>query len=111
MGNTITLTNITDPSLSREDVKHLIESRNTAYSLPAPFYNSQAVFDLEMQEIFHKSWLFAALSCEIPKQGNYVTLEIGRNPIFLVRDKDGSIKGYHNVCRHRGHKVVLGEAG
>ena len=111
MGNKITLTDITNPSLSREDVKALIESRKRNFSLEAPFYNSQDVFDLDMSEIFCKSWIFAGLTCEIPKMGNYMALDIGNNPIFLVRDKDGKIQGFHNTCRHRGHKVVLGDAG
>jgi len=110
MGNIIKLKDVTQP-LFQHDVKSLIANRKPGYSLEAPFYNSQAIFDVDMSEVFCKSWIFIGLTCELPKTGNYISLDIGNNPIFLVRDKNNDIKGYHNTCRHRGHKVVLGETG
>lgn len=110
MGNFIPLKDV-NQTLSKSEVKSLIANRKPNFSLEAPFYNSQAVYDLDMSEIFHKSWIFAGLTCELPKAGNYITLDVGNTPVFLVRDKENNIQGYYNTCRHRGHKVVLGDSG
>lgn len=95
----------------RKRVVDLLKNRQRTYSLPQPFYNDEEFFQVDMEEIFYKEWLFAGLTCEIPEQGNFFTLEIGENPITVVRDQNGEIKAFHNVCRHRGSKLCLSKKG
>ncbi len=97
--------------LSRADVAKMLKARDATYSLDQAFYNDAALFQIDMEEIFYKEWLFAGLSCEIPERGNFFTLEIGRNPIVVVRDQHGDVRAFHNVCRHRGSKVCLEHRG
>ncbi|HBX57385.1 MAG TPA: Rieske (2Fe-2S) protein, partial [Pseudomonas sp.] len=54
---------------------------------------------IDMQEIFHKEWLIAGMTCEIPSKGNYLTLQIGANPIIVIRGAEGVVHAFHNVCR------------
>ncbi|MBZ5487553.1 aromatic ring-hydroxylating dioxygenase subunit alpha [Halomonas aquamarina] len=95
----------------REATVEMLESRARTYSLPQPFYNDARLFTLDMQEIFEKEWLFAGMSCEIPAKGNFMTLEIGDNPIVIVRGGEGQIHAFHNVCRHRGSRLCTTNKG
>lgn len=92
-------------STTKAQMADALEQRRRNYSLPQPFYNDADIFDAEIEEIWAKEWIFAGLSCEIPAPGNYFTLQIGRNPIVVVRDRQGQINAFHNVCRHRGSKI------
>ncbi len=81
------------------------------YSLPQPFYTDQHCFDVEMKQIFQKEWLFVGLTCEIPAKGNYISQQIGSNPIMIVRGDQGQVRAFHNVCRHRGSKLCQAKQG
>jgi Rieske 2Fe-2S family protein len=84
---------------------------STTRGLPGPFYTSDTVYDLDINHIFHKSWLFAGHTCEIPNSGDWITYQAGKYPLVLVRKQDGDIAGYHNVCRHRGMKICKEDKG
>jgi Rieske 2Fe-2S family protein len=64
-----------------------------------------------MQEIFQKEWLIAGMTCEIPAKGNYLTLQIGKNPIIVIRGAEGVVHAFHNVCRHRGSRLCTSDKG
>ncbi|MCM2972677.1 aromatic ring-hydroxylating oxygenase subunit alpha [Larsenimonas suaedae] len=89
----------------------MLNERDPSFTLPQPFYKDERVFAVDMQEIFSKEWLFAGMTCEVPKKGNYLTLTVGENPIVLVRGDKDAIHGFYNVCRHRGSKLCLQERG
>ena len=76
--------------------------------LPLEAYTSQAWFDREMAELFARSWLFAALTTDLPEPGDYVAVQAGSDPIVVVRQKDGSLRAFHNLCRHRGVVILEG---
>lgn len=88
------------------EISAMVERRLEGYSLEAPFYTSQAVFDLDMEAIFGSHWLFCATEAEVPEPGDYVTVDIGKYSIIVVRDDDESIRALHNVCRHRGSRIL-----
>lgn len=100
-----------DLTPTREAAGRMLANRPPHFSLPQPFYNDARIFALDMQEIFAKEWLFAGMTCEIPAKGNYLTLEIGDNPVILVRGNEGKVHGFHNVCRHRGSRLCVHERG
>lgn len=85
--------------------------RRANFSLEQPFYNAQSFYDLDMKHIWEKGWIFAGLTCDIPNAGDFFTLDIGRNPVIVTRDPDGSIHGVFNTCRHRGSKICLKDKG
>jgi phenylpropionate dioxygenase-like ring-hydroxylating dioxygenase large terminal subunit len=65
-------------------------------------YTDSAIFARELELIFGRSWFFIAHDSEIPRPGDFKTDELGRWRFLLVRQRDGGIRLFHNVCRHRG---------
>ena len=101
-----------DPlAAARESTAQMLQTRRHTFSLPQPFYNDARLFALDMQEVFEKEWLFAGMTCEIPTKGNFMTLDIGNNPIVIVRGSEGAIHAFHNVCRHRGSRLCVKDKG
>jgi Rieske 2Fe-2S family protein len=84
----------------------LVERRSAGNSLEAPFYTSRELFDLDLTAIFADHWIFVATEAELPEPGDYVTVQLGRYSIVVVRDDDGSLRSFHNVCRHRGARIL-----
>ncbi|MEM8811016.1 MAG: aromatic ring-hydroxylating dioxygenase subunit alpha [Pseudomonadota bacterium] len=74
--------------------------------LPNEAYWSREWLALENERIFHRNWVFAGTDGELDGAGSVKPLDIGGTPIILVRGRDGIVRGFHNVCRHRGTKLV-----
>ena len=74
-------------------------------------YCDAAIFELEMERIFGRAWLFVGHASQVPKPGDYVTLDLGRQPVIFTRHKDGSLKVLQNRCAHRGPKVLNERCG
>lgn len=104
----LTYSNVTD---ARHAMGELLQQRSRYMSLPQALYNDPLLFRVDMEEVFMKEWLFVGMTCEVPTPGNYMTVEIGQNPILIVRDRDGTVRAFHNVCRHRGSRVCTGAKG
>jgi benzoate/toluate 1,2-dioxygenase subunit alpha len=68
-------------------------------------YVSPDVFDLEMEYLFPNSWIYVGHASQIPKPGDFLTNEIGRQPILISRHTDGSIHAFYNRCPHKGTKI------
>ncbi|MFI7067982.1 aromatic ring-hydroxylating dioxygenase subunit alpha [Kribbella sp. NPDC050124] len=95
---------------SLSDIESLVKGRAVGYSLDAPFYTSREIFDLDVAAIFAKHWLFCATEAEIPEPGDFVTVDIGPFSVIVVRDDD-NLRAWHNVCRHRGSKILDAPCG
>ncbi len=107
------LLNITYASVdtARVEMDRLLKNRQRNYSLPRPLYNDPHMFRIDMEEIFQKEWLFVGMTSEVPKKGDYLTVEIGQNPVLVLRDGDGQVRAFHNTCRHRGSRLCSAERG
>ena len=92
-------------------MRQLVAQRKSNFSLPQPFYTDEALFKLDMENLFHKQWLFAGHDCEVANEGDYITLEIGAQPVIIVRGKDGVINAFHNSCKHRGSRICSEKSG
>ena len=93
------------------DIKSLITTRRPGYSLEAPFYTAPEVLDLDLEVIFGRHWIFVATEAEIPEPGDYISVDIGRDGVIVVRGDDGAVRAFHNVCRHRGSRLVDDTSG
>jgi Rieske 2Fe-2S family protein len=88
-------------------LQRLIAQRKPGYSLDAAFYTDPRIFAADMDIIFGKHWIYVGCEPDLPEAGDTMTIEIGgRHTILLVRHDDDSVKAYHNVCRHRGARLV-----
>ena len=75
------------------------------------FYTSPEVFDLEMERIFGRAWLFVGHASQVPNPGDYITTTIARQPIIMSRHRDGEVHVMFNRCTHRGAQVCLEQFG
>lgn len=79
-----------------------------ARPLSARAYTSAALFDLEVDRIFRRDWLAVGRAEELADVGSYKAIDLFGEPILLVRDAEGVINGYANVCRHRSVRMLDG---
>ncbi len=77
-----------------------------AKTLPGPLFYDPRVYDLEIRRLFHRSWQCIAREDDLREPGDYLTVEVGGSGVLLVRGKDGRLGAFHNVCRHRGTRLV-----
>jgi phenylpropionate dioxygenase-like ring-hydroxylating dioxygenase large terminal subunit len=99
----MTVLDDTDPT----DPSRLVEETRVHGST----YTSQAVFDREMDKLFSQGWVYVAHESEIADPGDYVTRNMGREPVIVSRAKDGSVHVLTNRCTHRGNKICTAAAG
>lgn len=65
-------------------------------------FTEPGLFDLEMEHIFEKTWVYACHESEIPEAHDYVTIQVGRQPLIITRDGKGELHALINACQHRG---------
>ena len=70
------------------EVLSLVANRRLDYSLPREFYTDHAIFQLDLERIWYRSWLFAVPACELSKPGSYIIHKIGLYSVLIVRDND-----------------------
>ncbi|KAM0425792.1 hypothetical protein ACHAPT_009042 [Fusarium lateritium] len=83
----------------------------TTRALPASWYRSQEVYELERRAIFSKKWILVTHKLRFPESGSWVRFEEAGFQFFLVKNKDGRINGFHNICRHRAFPIITKEKG
>jgi len=76
-----------------------------AKSLPQKYFISQEVFAREQAEIFSKQWLLVGHQSQIPDAGDYIVQQVIGESLIVIRDKSEEIRGFFNVCRHRGTRL------
>jgi choline monooxygenase len=81
-----------------------------ARTLPYVWYADQAVLRLEQESIFSRSWQYAARLDQVAEPGQLTTSLAGSLPVVLARARDGELRGFVNVCRHRGHLLCDGDS-
>ena len=79
-----------------------------ALSLPPAIYHNAEIYNLEIQRLFHRGWICIGRAAEVPEAGDFVSLDIVGQPVFVVRQKDSSIKGFQNLCLHRCSRLLSG---
>lgn len=80
-----------------------------ATALPAEYYLSADLYRRETERIFHRHWLCIGRASDLPSPGDYRELTVEGESLILQRDREGAIRGFYNVCRHRGMRLC--EAG
>jgi phenylpropionate dioxygenase-like ring-hydroxylating dioxygenase large terminal subunit len=69
-------------------------------------YTDPAIFDLEMEKIWERAWVYCGHASQVPAPGDYYAVTIGRQPMIMVRQANGKIDVLFNRCPHRGVQIV-----
>ncbi len=74
-------------------------------------YTDPGIFELEMERIFGRAWVYVGHASQVPEAGDYFSTRIGRQPVILCRHRDGGVRVLFNRCSHRGAKLCNRETG
>jgi len=89
------------------DLSKLFRPTAEAQGLPGLCYTDPDYHRLEQKRLFAEGWPAAAVGAELPRPGDLLPIVVAGQPVLLVRDREGAVRAFHNVCSHRG--VVLVE--
>src|SRR5215472_7601120 len=95
-----------DPYLTPAVLERLNRPTAQAIGLPPALYTSPEFFADEQDCLFERSWVFVAVTDELLAPGTAVPVTVAGKPIVLVRDRQGTLRAFHNVCSHRGTLLV-----
>jgi len=79
--------------------------------LPRERYVEQEWFDLEMERVFGRQWLYVGHVSQVPEAGSYFVRDVGPESMIIVRGDDGDVRAFFNVCRHRGYRICGSGSG
>ena len=91
------------------NIRDLVDVANGTQS--RKIFGDQEIYQLELERIFARCWLFLTHESLIPKFGDFVVTKMGEDEVIVWRQRDGSIKVFLNQCRHRGMRLCMAEAG
>jgi|SRR5579864_309345 len=80
-------------------------------TLPGEYYTTEAIFRRELDRIWFDTWLLAGRADEIARPGDFFLRTVGNESVIVVRNREGHISAFYNVCRHRGSRLCTDESG
>jgi choline monooxygenase len=80
-----------------------------SHSLPGYCYVEPKYLEYEREAVFFKSWQYVCHAELLRKPGDYVAFEIQGRGLFAIRDRDGGLRAFYNVCQHRAHQLLQGQ--
>lgn len=81
------------------------------YALPREVYTSDAIFAHDIAAVWNRNWIWVGHDSQIPNAGDYFLFDYGPESLIIVRDREGQVRAHLNVCRHRGSRVCVEQAG
>ena len=88
--------------------KPLSGDAGRSYTIPARYYTDPDIFEQEKEAIFARTWHYIGHESHVRDPGDYLTLQIADESVFVMRGGDGRLRGFFNVCRHRAHRLLSG---
>ena len=80
----------------------------SSFTIPAHWYLDEGIYAQEKNAIFYREWHYIGHVSTLSTPGDYVTMQLADENIFVIRDDDDQLRGFYNVCRHRAHQLVSG---
>jgi benzoate/toluate 1,2-dioxygenase alpha subunit len=81
------------------------------YRCKREMFTSPELFELEMKHIFEGNWIYLAHESQIPEKNDYYTVTMGRQPVFIARNRNGELNAFINACSHRGATLCRFKSG
>ena len=91
------------------NIRDFVDVRNASQS--RRIFGDPEIYQMELERIFERCWLFLTHESLVPKVGDFITTTMGEDEVIVWRQRDGSVKAFLNVCKHRGMKLCMAEAG
>lgn len=88
------------------EIRH--DPNGRADTLAAKYYTDQKVMEVELRDLLYNNWQFVCHVSEVAEPGDFYAFSLQGQEYFLVCTAAGELKGFHNVCPHRGHRLVDG---
>ncbi len=97
--------------LTPSDITAEIAAQRPMHALTRDLYCNPGVYRADLDQIWYREWLFATSAARLVKAGSYATLQVGAYPVVVVKGQDGTVRAFHNVCRHRGQRLCAKPEG
>ena len=93
---------------SLPEIGRFHDDPNQSYTLPGTYYYDPSVYAAELGAIFSRTWQYVCHVSRLQAAGDYAVRDIGDQSVVALRSADGQLRAYHNVCRHRAHRLLEG---
>ena len=84
----------------------LVEEPGSSYTLPSYLYTDPDVYELEKEKIFYRTWQYVAPLSFFKEPGDYITVQICDQNMFVMMGGDNELRAFYNVCQHRAHELL-----
>lgn len=91
------------------DLQHLVDVEQGLVS--RRIFIEPEIYAQELEQIFARCWLFLCHESQIPQPGDFFSTTMGEDPVLVVRDSQGQVRAFLNVCRHRGNRLCRADLG
>jgi Rieske 2Fe-2S family protein len=96
-------------SVARSDtltlLDRLIGAHRPGHALPREFQTDPGIYQLDLERIWRRGWLFAGHACQVKNPGEYFVFDVDADSVIVIRGDDGALHALHNTCRHRGMRL------
>ncbi|MCY3880237.1 MAG: aromatic ring-hydroxylating dioxygenase subunit alpha [Rhodobacteraceae bacterium] len=99
------------PCRGIEFARPLTGNAQESFTLPSRLYTDPEIYEWEKERIFYRTWQYVAHESLFPNPGDYVTLRICDQNIFVIRGQDHVVRAFYNVCQHRAHELLADGMG
>jgi len=86
--------------------KPLVEQPEQSFTLPSYLYTEPDAYEREKELIFYKTWQFVSHKSAFAKPGDYITVQICDQNLFVMMGGDNELRAFYNVCQHRAHELL-----
>ena len=87
---------------------HLSGNTSPVMGLPSKYFTDTEIYNREKENIFFRTWQYACHASQVSNPGDFISLSLFDQDVLVIRNRDGNLSAYFNVCQHRGHKLVEG---
>ena len=91
------------------DVGGFSDTAETSWTLPSPWYFDPAIYALEHERIFYRSWIYQCHVTDVAEPGDFHVGQVADQSIIVMRGQDNVVRAFYNVCSHRAHPLLEGQ--